>query len=48
MEKFPLGKIIDGAMVFELSDRVKAAYDVGYSDEGYKSDAQQFTPLVRR
>jgi len=44
--EFPVGKIIDGATVSELSDEVKAAYDAPYPDESYKSGARQFPLLV--
>jgi haloalkane dehalogenase len=47
VEEFPLSKIIDGTTVFELSDRVKAAYEAPYPDKSYKTGARQFTLLVR-
>ncbi len=43
---FPVGNIINGATVSELSDEVKAAYDAPYPDETYKSGARQFPLLV--
>lgn len=44
--EFPVGQIIDGATVSDLSDEVKAAYDAPYPDESFKSGARQFPLLV--
>lgn len=44
--EFPVGNIIEGATVSDLSDEVKAAYDAPYPDESYKSGARQFPLLV--
>ncbi len=43
---FPIGGIIQGATVSELSDDVVAAYDAPYPDESYKKGARQFPMLV--
>ncbi len=43
---FPVGQIIDGATVSDLSDEIKAAYNAPYPDETYKSGARQFPMLV--
>jgi len=44
--ELPVGQIIDGATVSEVSDEIKAAYDAPYPDETFKSGARQFPLLV--
>lgn len=44
--KFPVGQILQGATVSELSAEVVQAYDAPYPDETYKSGARQFPTLV--
>ncbi|MGK0375271.1 MAG: haloalkane dehalogenase [Arenicella sp.] len=44
--EFPVGNIIDGATMTQLSDAVKAAYNAPYPDETYKAGARQFPLLV--
>ncbi len=44
--EFPVGGIIKGATVSELSENVIAAYNAPYPDESYKAGARQFPTLV--
>lgn len=44
--QFPVGAILQGATVSELSPEVVAAYDAPFPDESYKSGARQFPVLV--
>lgn len=44
--QFPVGKIINGGCVSELSPQVIAAYDAPFPDETYKAGARQFPTLV--
>lgn len=44
--EFPIGGIIQGATVSEMSDDVVAAYDAPFPDESYKAGARQFPMLV--
>ena len=44
--EFPVGGIIKGATVSELSSEVIAAYDAPFPDESYKAGARQFPMLV--
>ena len=44
--EFPVGKILQGATVSELSDEVVSAYDAPYQDEESKAGARQFPTLV--
>ncbi|MGQ0805629.1 MAG: haloalkane dehalogenase [Actinomycetota bacterium] len=43
---FPVGRIVNGGCVTELSDDVVAAYDAPFPDETYKEGARQFPLLV--
>jgi haloalkane dehalogenase len=43
---FPVGMIINGGTVSELSEEVIAAYDAPFPDETYKAGARQFPKLV--
>jgi len=44
--EFPVGSIIRGATVKDLSEGVEAAYDAPYPDESYKAGARIFPALV--
>lgn len=44
--QFPVGTIVKGACVTQLSDEVVAAYDAPFPDERYKTGARQFPMLV--
>lgn len=44
--EFPVGAIISGACVSDLSQEVVAAYDAPFPDESYKEGARQFPLLV--
>lgn len=44
--EFPVGNIIKGATVSDLSADVIAGYDAPYPDESYKAGARQFPMLV--
>lgn len=44
--EFPVGNIINGATVTDLSPDVIAAYDAPYPDESYKAGARIFPALV--
>lgn len=44
--EFPVGAIISGACVSDLSAEVIAAYDAPFPDESYKEGARQFPLLV--
>jgi len=44
--QFPVGAIINGASVRDLTDDVIAAYDAPFPDESYKEGARQFPLLV--
>jgi haloalkane dehalogenase len=46
VEVFPVGKIINGACVSDLSDEVIAAYNTPYPQEEYKEGARIFPTLV--
>jgi haloalkane dehalogenase len=43
---FPVGRIVNGGCVTELSEDVIAAYDAPFPDETYKEGARQFPLLV--
>jgi haloalkane dehalogenase len=43
---FPVGAIINGGTVTDLSEEVIAAYDAPFPDEDYKAGARQFPTLV--
>lgn len=44
--EFPVGAIVNGGCVSELSAEVIAAYDAPFPDETYKAGARQFPTLV--
>jgi len=44
--ELPVGSIIQGATVSQLSNNIKAAYDAPFPDETYKAGARQFPLLV--
>lgn len=44
--QFPVGTIIDGGCVSDLSPEVIAAYDAPFPDDSYKAGARQFPMLV--
>lgn len=44
--QFPVGRIVKGGCVSELSEEVVAAYDAPFPDERYKAGARQFPILV--
>lgn len=44
--EMPIGRIVNGGCVSELSDEVIAAYDAPFPDESYKEGARQFPTLV--
>jgi haloalkane dehalogenase len=44
--EFPVGGILQGATVSDLSDEVRAAYDAPFPDESFKSGARRFPLLV--
>lgn len=44
--EFPVGTIINGATVSDLSPEIIAAYDAPYPDESYKAGARIFPSLV--
>ncbi len=46
VEVFPTGGIVKGGCVTDISDEVRAAYDVPFPDESYKAGARQFPMLV--
>ena len=46
MEDMPVGRIIQGATVSDLSDEIVAAYDAPYPDASYKAGAHIFPLLV--
>lgn len=46
MDDMPVGRIIQGGTVTELSDAVVAAYDAPFPDKTYKAGAHQFPLLV--
>lgn len=43
---FPVGRIVNGGCVSELSPEVMAAYDAPFPDDSYKQGARQFPLLV--
>jgi haloalkane dehalogenase len=43
---FPVGRIVNGGCVTELSEDIVAAYDAPFPDETYKEGARQFPLLV--
>ncbi len=43
---FPVGSIINGGTVSDLSEEIIAAYDAPFPDESYKAGARQFPKLV--
>jgi len=46
VEVFPVGKIINGGCISDLSDEVLAAYNAPYPQEEYKEGARMFPTLV--
>lgn len=46
VERFPVGRFIDGATTSELPPAVIAAYDAPFPDESYKAGARVFPTLV--
>lgn len=46
VETFPVGDIVNGGCVSDLSAAVRAAYDAPFPDESYKEGARQFPVLV--
>ncbi len=44
--QFPVGMIINGGTVSQLSDEIIAAYDAPFPDDTYKAGARQFPTLV--
>jgi haloalkane dehalogenase len=44
--EFPVGRIVGGGCVSELTDDVVAAYDAPFPDDSYKEGARQFPLLV--
>jgi haloalkane dehalogenase len=44
--EFPVGFIVNGGCVRDLSEAEKAAYDAPFPDESYKAGARQFPVLV--
>ncbi|KAA0234010.1 MAG: Haloalkane dehalogenase [Acidimicrobiales bacterium] len=46
VETFPVGEIVNGGCVSDLTDEVRAAYDAPFPDESYKEGARQFPVLV--
>ena len=44
--QLPIGRIVKGGCVSDLSDEVIAAYDAPFPDESYKEGARQFPVLV--
>ena len=44
--EMPIGRIVNGGCVSDLSDDVIAAYDAPYPDESFKEGARQFPTLV--
>jgi haloalkane dehalogenase len=43
---FPIGRIVDGGCVSELTDDVIAGYDAPFPDDAYKAGARAFPALV--
>jgi haloalkane dehalogenase len=43
---FPIGRVVDGASLFDLSDRAIAAYDAPFPSAKYKAGARAFPSLV--
>ncbi len=43
---FPIGRVVDGASLFDLSERAIAAYDAPFPNDKYKAGARAFPSLV--
>lgn len=43
---FPIGRVVDGASLFDLSERAIAAYDAPFPSDKYKAGARAFPSLV--
>lgn len=46
VSEFPVGRVVNGGCVTELSDDVVAAYEAPFPDETYKAGARAFPALV--